>query len=69
MTQSNRKRWHKELKAYRFDKLGLMTQETAREQAKANRRDSSANYPMSRRTFKENAEYWGFYFPYAKAGV
>ena len=61
----NRKPWHKELKAFRFDRLGLMTQETARKQAEANRRDSSANYPMVMSTFKENAKYMGFHFPYA----
>jgi len=65
--KDNRKPWMKELQSYRFSRDGLMTQETATEQRNANKRDASANYGMSEATFKENARFWGFVFPYDEA--
>ena len=62
--KNNRKPWMKELINYRFSRDGLMTQETATKQRSANKRDASANYPMSKATFKEKARLWGFEFPY-----
>ena len=54
----------KGLRSFRFTRDGLMTSETAIKQRKANQRDASANYPMTKATFKDNARYWGFEFPY-----
>ena len=62
--KDKRKPWMKELQSYRFSRDGLMTQETATEQRNANKRDASANYPMSEATFKDNARSWGFEFPF-----
>ena len=61
---TNRKPWMKGLRSFRFTRDGLMTSETAIKQRKANQRDASANYPMTKATFKDNARYWGFEFPY-----